>query len=238
LELVRDADETSELKSEDVQSAYDFETDVLLDAKVAYPAQQRIESVEIVLPPKVAGQLLNIRAKEAVYRRKKEGRRAGWELVGATSSIDLDRLAPSAQKILYTLPSGNHFLVSEVTPEQLTRHTRWIEYSSTAELAASLRNPSLGFGADQAVFFHGRLLRPLNNFVLLLLGLPFVLGRENRNFFISMAICLLVSAGFFTVVTGCQYLGEFEYLSPALSAWAPVVLFGSALPALLDMVQT
>ena len=62
---------------------------------------------------------------------------------------------------------------------------------------------------------------------LLLLGLPLVVTRENRNVFVAMGICMVVTTVFTLVVMGVQSLGEISYwiFTSPLAAWAPLMIF-------------
>ena len=94
------------------------------------------------------------------------------------------------------------------------------------QLVRALRNPSLDYGADVRVAIHGRIVKPLLDLTLLFLGLPLVVTRENRNVFIAIGLCMLVTFAFTVAVIGLQKLGEASYLlSPALAAWAPLMIF-------------
>jgi lipopolysaccharide export system permease protein len=100
------------------------------------------------------------------------------------------------------------------------------QYSSTLQLIGALRNPSLEYGADVRVAIHNRMVKPFLDLTMLFLGLPLVVGRENRNVFIAMGLCMLVTAAFSLTVIGFQQLGEASwFVSPALSAWAPLMIF-------------
>ncbi len=100
------------------------------------------------------------------------------------------------------------------------------QLSSTAQLIRGLRNPSLSYGADVRVAIHARIVQPLLDLTLLLLGLPLVVSRESRNVFIAMGICMAVTTAFTLVVIGSQYLGSVSWiLNPALAAWLPLMIF-------------
>ncbi len=96
------------------------------------------------------------------------------------------------------------------------------ELSSTSRLIASLRNPSLGYGADVRVAIHLRIVQPLLDMTLLFLGLPLVVTRESRNVFLAMGMSMAVTVAFTLTAIGLQKLGEIELLDPALAAWAPL----------------
>jgi lipopolysaccharide export system permease protein len=92
-------------------------------------------------------------------------------------------------------------------------------------LIRGLRNRSLDFGADVRVTIHSRLVKPLLDVTLLFLGLPLLLARGNRNIFVSIGLCVLVTSGFMLIVFGTQHLGSAYLISPALAAWLPLMVF-------------
>ena len=69
---------------------------------------------------------------------------------------------------------------------------------------------------------------------LLFLGLPLVLKRENRNVFVAIGLCSLVTSAFVLVAIAFQYLGSIYAISPALGAWAPLILFVPVAAALAE----
>ena len=73
---------------------------------------------------------------------------------------------------------------------------------------------------------HARIVQPLLDMTLLFLGLPLVVTRENRNVFVAMGICMVVTTAFSLVVAGVQSLGEVPIgFSPPLAAWTPLIIF-------------
>ena len=117
------------------------------------------------------------------------------------------------------------FVVSDVTFEQLTGSQQCREFSSVADMVAGLKNPSLDFGSDVRVAIHVRIVQPLLDVTLLFLGLPLVLGRESRNMYLSIGMCVGVVSIYSLTVLSCQYLGTVYMLSPALSAWLPLMVY-------------
>ena len=76
--------------------------------------------------------------------------------------------------------------------------------------------------------FHSRVASPLINFVLLFLGIPFVVGfeRMSRNIFLRVGISILICCAFFVLSYICMNLGNMGILHPVLAAWLPGVVFG------------
>jgi lipopolysaccharide export system permease protein len=118
------------------------------------------------------------------------------------------------------------FVASEVTFEQLASGSYWRQLSSSRELIAALRNPSLDLGSDARVMIHARVVQPLLDVALFLLGLPLVLSREQRNVFVASGLCVALVATFFVVVLACHVLGGSYLVSPVLGAWLPLMIFG------------
>jgi lipopolysaccharide export system permease protein len=127
--------------------------------------------------------------------------------------VDVDWLKP-----------GEVFVVSSVSFEQLAGGSSWWQYESIWGLIRGLRSPSADFGANVRVAIHSRLVQPFLDGTLLLMGLPLVLARGNRNIFLAIGLCSAVVIGFMSLVLGCQYLGSSYLISPALAAWLPLML--------------
>ena len=74
--------------------------------------------------------------------------------------------------------------------------------------------------------------------LLVFMGLSVILRDQNRNVFISTAQCLLLCGLFFGACFACRHLGDNEYLTPALAAWLPVLVFGPLAFVLFDAIHT
>jgi lipopolysaccharide export system permease protein len=108
-----------------------------------------------------------------------------------------------------------------------------LSWAETVELAR--RDP------DNVVYqtlLHYLVTFPLANLVLLLVGLPLLLrherGRGARAAAGAFALCLTYFAADFV----CRNLGLQGTLEPALSAWLPILFFGSLGIALYDSMRT
>jgi lipopolysaccharide export system permease protein len=126
------------------------------------------------------------------------------------------------------LVRGTYFLKSALTFQALTRKSNWYQFATTPELLQSLTDPSLEGTQelDVEIFLHGRVLRPVLSMALLFMSLPLVLGGYGRNMFINLGFALGNSAVFYGVLIFAQYLGSFAIITPALTAWAPLMGFG------------
>ena len=80
---------------------------------------------------------------------------------------------------------------------------------------------------------HMRFTDPINNLIMLLLGVPFVLSRE-RNIKVSIAMCVLIVGVFFMFIYTCRFME----LTPTLGAWLPILVFGPVAIVMVDWIKT
>jgi lipopolysaccharide export system permease protein len=214
----------------------DNQTDVRLSGTNSYADQKRITNPEFTLPPVLRTYGKQVLAENAYYREAEGKWPAGYLLDSVREPQNLDArpsLPPDGPPVLITprdapwLRPNQCFLVSNLTFEQLTSSSESRELSSIAEMIANLRNPSLDYVAKDRVAIHARIVQPLLDITLLFLGLPLIIARENRNMFIAMGLCMLVTSVFILVVLGAHRLGEYSMppFDPALAAWFPLVVF-------------
>ncbi len=90
-----------------------------------------------------------------------------------------------------------------------------------------------------SVLLHSRISYTLTHFVLLLLGIPLVVGFENlsRNLFLRVGLCVLACGIFYALSFLCSNLGNTGMIHPILAAWLPVVIFGSVGLLFFDIMK-
>jgi len=90
-----------------------------------------------------------------------------------------------------------------------------------------------------SVLFHSRIAYTLTHFVLLLLGIPLVIGFAgiSKNMLFRMGLCVLVCGIFYALSFVCSNLGNTGLLHPILAAWLPTVIFGSIGLLFFDMMN-
>lgn len=240
--LMRNAQDWRGERPKRVEPVRDNQTDILINGRYTYANERRIEMPDFLLDRPLGGFGRRLLAANAYYREPENGRPRGYlltevqvpENLAEVSSVVIDgRPLILAPKDTPWLQPNQCFVASEVGFEQLEGGELWRRLSSTPQLLAGLRNPSLDFGLDAKVTVHARLVQPFLDIVLLFLGLPLVLTRENRNLFLAGGWCLGLVLLFVLFVTGCQLLGSKGYLlSPSLAAWLPLLVFVPAATAL------
>lgn len=135
----------------------------------------------------------------------------------------------------WRLDRGRLFFPSDLTGDdvRLRQSSRWLDYMSIAELTKLLKLARVTDPYSAVLAKHVRITEPLNNLVMLLIGVPFILSRE-RNAKASAVRCLLMVTGFYAFVYLSRYIG----LPPVWAAWLPVLVFGPVAALMVDAVKT
>jgi len=215
---------------------YDIRSDILIAGKATIAKERQILEPLFRLPPELSAWGRQIAADTATYEPATGDRPAGYRLRGVRQPADVARLPSAAlgnDRVLLSprdtpwLAADECFVVSVVTFEQLTVGGAWRRYLSTYELITGLRRQTLEPGADVRITLHSRLIQPLLDVALVLLGVPLVLGRAGRSF-LALAVLGggLVAAVLITVMV-CHGLGaNYGLRSAVRAAWLPLLLFG------------
>ena len=221
----------------EVKGGYDS-NGVHLEGGRAYWNEQKVEMLYVTLPTDSPTGMLHITAREAKYvPPSKDPLTGGWQLYQTqfTREPPAESLPPYLTRVTY----GQYFLKTrELDFETVTRSANWYLFASTPELRRLLAKPDAKRQPAVATLFHMRLTRPLVGAVLVLMGLSVILRDQNRHVFINAGICLILCAVSYACVYGCKYLGDHDFIAPALAAWLPVLILGPLSFALFDAVHT
>jgi len=135
----------------------------------------------------------------------------------------------------WKLDRGALFIPSDMTPDAvvLRQSAEWINYMSTFELTQLLQFERIPGERAAVLTLHTRVANPINNLVMLLLGLPFILSRQ-RNIKKSVGLNILVVGAFYVFMYTCRYLDT----APVWGAWLPVLIFGPLAVVMFDSVKT
>ena len=233
LQIPRDDPESR--RAVDIRGAYDS-TGVHLEGVYGYRAERRVEWMSLTFAENNPGGMLHVAAPEAIYSPPTaEDPNGTWTLYRATPATVEGPLPPNLEQ-----PSPGIYLLRtrDVDFDTLTRGGTWYLLASTTGLHDLLNRPDPRRQAAVAVLFHGRLVRPLVGAILILLGLGVILRDQNRHILVSTGMVVVTSTVFFASVFACKYLGEQDMLSPILSAWCPILVFGPLSFVLFEAVQT
>jgi len=161
-----------------------------------------------------------IEAKRAVWNPKKRG----WDL---TAGIKLPPTEEAgAMDRPPTGPEGDPypFYATNVGPEEILRHraSDFHRYMGYGELKTLADDPMRGNRRQLQVAMHQHVTMPILNLLVLLLGLPFVAGREERNYFVSIGVAVVLFIGVYVLSFVSTAFGNAGHLSPLQAAWLPI----------------
>ena len=189
--------------------------------EVDFPAKVRI----FLRDPKY-----ELRGVIAAEKAQWDPKLGGWRL---TNGVRLP--PPSEPPVLDHIPVTPEgepldFYSSNVGPNEISRHraTDFYRYMAYSELRSVAEDPMRGNRRQLQVAMHEHVTLPILNVLLLLLGLPFVAGREDRNYFTGIGVAVLLTIGMFAFRFTCTAFGNAGHITPLLAAWLPVFV---ALPA-------
>lgn len=243
-ELMRDTKDLSGIQTRDLETRYDGQTDIQIGGEKTVALEKRIIKPAFILPATLARYGKQLVADNGYYQAANDDHPAGYLLDAVSTPPNIDQLESlrlDDRAVVVTardaqwLEPGQVFVVSQLPFQLLASGSAWRNYASTGELITELSSPSTDLGADVRVAVHSRLMQPVNDATLLMLGLPLMFSRRNRNVFLSIGLCLLVAVSFSLVILACQSLGGLGMLRPTLAAWLPIMIF---LPVAVAMSQT
>jgi lipopolysaccharide export system permease protein len=206
---------------------------ILMDGVLCVRAEQSIRPANVTLPPQMTGQLLVLAAREAKYiPPESDDQTGGWILHGVVPDPG------QIDSILEPLGHGTYFFHSSITFEEMARPRRWVDFQNSVSLVQDLQDPSNPSHTIIALRLHARLTRPLASMIMILLGLPFVVGTIERRMFSLMGVSLFIALSFRAFAIACERFCEWEYLSPVLAAWLPSVVFGGMVAGMLVPIDS
>jgi lipopolysaccharide export system permease protein len=231
------ADET------DAKGCFDHDG-TLISAEKAVKKLRMLKNFNAVIPQRAGrNSITTVYAKEAYYIPPNENDKqsGGFLLEGARHEGHMEW--GDEDDTLRPLGKERYFLKTRGTDiDTVVRVKNWFMYLPTWRLLEELDRPGNTQHATLAIVFHTRMTRPVVGIILILLGLSVILRDQNRNVFISTGLCLGLSAIFFASIFACQWLGKDEsasqYVSPALAAWLPIIVFGPCALVMFDAVHT
>lgn len=234
-ELMAPKDDPEGAKAQVIMGAYDS-AGVHIEGMVGIRKDRKILRFYGTFPESSPSGMVHLTADEAVYYPPGPGPYTGGWLLSKTVPEVFEGYLPTN---LEMLGPGRYFLrTGDVDYDTVTRGAVYFQFASTAKLQDLLARPEPRRLAPLAVTFHMRVTRPLTGALLVLLGLSMILKDQTRHVFISAGLCLAMCVLFYSLVLGCKYLGDSDYVSPPLAAWLPVLVFGPVTLVSFDSIHT
>jgi lipopolysaccharide export system permease protein len=148
----------------------------------------------------------------------------GWRLTGGVRLPPLKE--PSLLDRFPDAPEGDpvDFYSTNVGPPEIRRHraSDFYRYMAYGELRALADDPMRSNRRAVQVAMHQHVTGPILNLLLLLLGLPFVAGRDDRNYFSSIGMALGLVVGVYALTFAATAFGQQGHIGSLLAAWLPV----------------
>jgi len=213
----------------------------LLSARQFSPKQRRIRGLTIMELSTDHASLGRLGDIVTADQAEWDEERHGWNLIRGIR-VPVEAAATAGLR-------GDHsiervpirFYRCELTPEELLfrQKAQWIRFLSLTQLT-QLEKQGDANPTQIAQVRHGRFTLPINNMIMLLLGISFFMHRLPGSVLTQGAKALgTCAASFMIVFVGQQLLGSAGIQQyPALPAWLPIFLFGPFAVVLLDGVKT
>ena len=212
----------------------DVRTGLVIRGSELNLGENKIMYPDVQIPREICEAVTCLKAESATFEEAKPHRPAGLLLRNVTSTEHVDHASISFEgtRLVY-LPADNEwlsetqcFLAIDLDPKKIAFGKQMNLYDSLPEKIDALRQPQVNFGRGPQVAVHSRVLQPIMDLTLLLLGLPLVIGRFQQNVFTSAALCLSLVLVVQLVTFACHNLGAVSVLRPAaLAVWLPVIIF-------------
>lgn len=234
--LMTERDDPQGVRERWVHGAFD-PSGVHVEGITAFPKELTVKHFYATLPETNTSGMIHLSAAEARYIPPGTAPLSGGWLLTGTTPPELE--PENRPEMLVILGSGQYFLKTrEVNFKMITRHPKWYNFASTSHLYDLLNKADSGRQTQIAVMFHMKISRPIVGLLLVIMGLSIILRDQMRHVFISAGLCLGMCAVFYGVVFACKFMGDAGFVSPALAAWMPVLLFGPIAIALHDAIHT
>lgn len=221
-----------------VEAAYDHSTQILFDGDQVNLGGHRITLPQILLPaPSLVHELTTIDGPEAIYFADK----GGWVVKDADPPYSSMLLTPDGRELVKPIKdSPDVFISGSITPADLYRGTENATMLATPDLIRRIKNPSHSWilARQLVLHFHERMIASAVNVVCVLLVIPLMIRRHSRGMVSNAALCIVVMGGLFGVHHAFSFLGHYNIVSPALSAWGPFIASGTMFAWISDIVQT
>ena len=213
----------------------DMRTGMKFRGKEFFVGERKITEANVQLPLAISTAVPRIAAATATLISANENHPAGVLFEEVTLPVvmaNTDSILFEQQPLIYSpkdfpwLESDQCFIAVKMNADEIAFGKKMAQYRPTSEMIAALKQPKRQFGQSEEVSVHARLLRPVLDITLLLLGLPMIVSNSERNIFVSAGLGFLIVGSVFLVDAACQGLGGYRLLEPAaLAAWLPLIVF-------------
>ena len=214
----------------------DLETGILVHGENLIVSQSTITRIQLTLPRNISPDCFEIRADQGVVvaEAANDQRPQGILLqlnIEPNKVLRAASIAHEGKPVIYSpfdtpwLKDNEIFVSCNLDVQDLAFGDSLYKYSSVKEMLVSLKKPGRRIGMGDQVAIHERIMKPLLELTLVLLGLPLVISDPNRNIFLGAAICMTIIFGVEMTVAASRTMGTYHMIRPAaLAGWLPVII--------------
>ena len=234
------------IAEEPILAQEDKPSGILFDGKSIQPKKRLITDPNFRLYGDYPGYGDMLMAKSATWHEATPQRPSGYLLDGVRRPENIDQL-PSLgtpnRPILFSsydqpwLERHQCFVATTVSADLLQEQGA-VRRCSVQQLATLVKNPAVRVSPSLKVLLHERVVRVPLDFALILLGLPLVVNRRQRNLFLMVGVAIATVMFFFALKTFASFIGGSEIMEPALAAWLPLIVIGPIAYVRYREVQT
>ncbi len=235
-QLVMNAQDIALGKGRTIGVMLDRESGVIIRGQEVFPAAQEIILPAFILPRPDGSPGITIDADSGTWHPAGADYPAGYLLQNVAESVQaLNRnIVDNKGNLRVAVPADDErlrpneaFVASQVDTIALAYSNQLARNASLTEMVAGNRRGDAGFTNQSRVAIHARIVQPVFDLTILLIGLPLVIARGERNLFLSAGICLCVVLLMSLVTIVSHALGGSRIINPpALAAWLPLIVFG------------
>lgn len=198
-----------------------------------YPPTRELEAIRIIMPYPITAHSPHrvIEAKRGQWwERDRRHHVKIWD--GRICSYDAGGMLIEN----VALPADGYEIRTNFRERHITYpEEKHLDTVSARKLLEMLeQNPHM---ATARVSLHSRFNFPLSNLLLVLLGVPWVLRAQARNFFVGIGICIIVAGCFYGFYIMSLNMGYKEVLNPVFAVWFPTALFGSLAASFMAIIH-
>ncbi|MCH2183241.1 MAG: LptF/LptG family permease [Mariniblastus sp.] len=246
-QLGRSIQDWTEQGSVPFASYRDSASGMMIRASQLNLADQTLAEAEFELPLRLTKYYKQIEGELARNVRATPLHPAGMLIEGVKQPANPDQISSVAcdgATVIFSprdyawLKEDQVFIACNLDLEEIVFGRQMAKYASVYEMVQSLSKPSRRFGFGDQVQIHGRILQPVLDLTLLLLGLPLVISRPNQNLFVAAALCMVIVVMVQLTTMASHALGAYSVIQPAVfSAWIPVLVFVPFVPITLGKLK-
>lgn len=231
--LIMNAQDLAEGKGRVPSMMVDQKNGMAIRGQEVMPARQSISMPGFQVPAdwNVPGN--RITGESGSWLKATADRPAGYLIINSPAAELPDNIGPPGESPVVLVPArcgwlrpGQVFVASDIDTVRLAFASQLVRNESLAGMIADYQSPGGMSSGRLRVDIHARIVQPLFDFAILLVGLPLAMARSGKNMFLSAGMCILLATVMSLFMIASHSMGVSRIIpSAALAAWMPVLVF-------------